>query len=79
MTKKEKEALLSNPKAIEEVKRHLWIESEKQGYDIGYDNAAQDWLERFGVDWAKANMPKKKASKPKTKKTAAKRAAKTYL
>ena len=36
--------LLKNRKVVEEINRHLWIESEKAGYDIGFEKAAEDWL-----------------------------------
>lgn len=31
-----------------EIERHKWFESEKAGYDIGWDRAAVDWMIRFG-------------------------------
>ena len=36
--------LLKDRRVVEEINRHLWIESEKAGYDIGFDKAASDWL-----------------------------------
>lgn len=39
--------LLKDVLVQEEIKRHCWIESEKVGHDIGCDNAAVDWLNRF--------------------------------
>jgi len=52
--------LLKDKRVIEEINRHLWIESERAGYDIGFDNAAVDWLERFSKAWMTYHMPKKK-------------------
>lgn len=49
--------LLKDPRVVEEIKRHLWIESEKAGYDIGFDRAADDWLTRFSGEWIKYHMP----------------------
>jgi len=43
--------LLKNKKAVEEINRHRWIESEKAGYDIGFETASLDWLERFSAAW----------------------------
>ncbi len=51
--------LLKDERVIEEIKRHLWIESEKAGYDIGFDRAAEDWLKRFSNEWLKYHQPKK--------------------
>lgn len=30
------------------IQEHKWLESEKQGRDIGFENAIEDWLFRFG-------------------------------
>lgn len=72
--------LLRDKKALEEINRHLWIESEKAGCDIGFDSAAVDWLERFSKAWMDYHMPKqanaakpKKTTKAKAQKTAKKK------
>jgi hypothetical protein len=65
MNPTEKQKLLRNRKVIEEINRHQWIESEKAGHDIGFDNAAADWLERFSTAWMQYHMPKKKISAQK--------------
>ena len=31
-----------------EILLHKWYESEKAGYDIGWERAAVDWMIRFG-------------------------------
>lgn len=30
-----------------EIMIHKWIESEKFGYDIGWDRASMDWMRRY--------------------------------
>ena len=45
--------LLKDPKVRQEIEKHKWFESEKAGYDIGFDKAAQDWLKRYGKQWNK--------------------------
>lgn len=35
----------------EEILRHKWIESEKAGYDIGFERALLDWIVRFRAGW----------------------------
>lgn len=35
----------------EEVLRHKWIESEKAGYDIGFEKALLDWVMRHRGNW----------------------------
>ena len=54
--------LLKNKKAVEEINRHRWIESEKAGYDIGFETASLDWLERFSAAWMQYHMPKRNSS-----------------
>ncbi|MCA9406082.1 MAG: hypothetical protein KC684_06060 [Candidatus Omnitrophica bacterium] len=73
MTQEEKKELLRDRRVVEEIGRHQWIESEKLGYDIGFEQAAEDWLERFSKAWMRYHMPKKakdassKKSKPSSK------------
>ena len=35
----------------EEILRHKWIESEKVGYDIGFERALLDWVIRHRTTW----------------------------
>ncbi len=71
--------LLKNKDVIEEIKRHLWLESEKAGYDIGFEKAAQDWLKRYAQAWIDYHMPKEKKS-PSFKATGQRaRRAKSFL
>lgn len=32
----------------EDILRHKWYESEKAGYDIGWEKASVDWMVRYG-------------------------------
>jgi phosphotransferase system HPr-like phosphotransfer protein len=34
-----------------EILKYKWIESEKEGYDIGTEKAAQEWVEKYGSIW----------------------------
>ena len=38
----------------EEILRHKWLESEKQGYDIGFERALLDWIVKHRSNWRKA-------------------------
>ncbi len=49
--------LLENKEVVEEINRHLWLESEKAGHDIGFEKAAEDWLAKYAIDWIKQHMP----------------------
>ena len=57
--------LLKIKEVQEEIKRHLWIESEKAGHDIGYERAAEDWLKRYSHEWIKYHMPERLAEAKK--------------
>jgi hypothetical protein len=51
--------LLKNKAVIEEINKHKWIESQKAGYDIGFEKAAEDWIGRFADEWEQGHEPKK--------------------
>jgi hypothetical protein len=55
MIKAESKKMLQDERVINEVNRHKWLESEKAGYDIGFDKAAEDWMNRFSQSWLKNN------------------------
>ena len=55
--------LLKDKRVVDEIHRHLWIESEKAGQDVGFETAAQDWLEKFSRAWMDYHMPKAKLTK----------------
>jgi hypothetical protein len=38
----------------EEILRHKWIESEKAGYDIGFERALTDWIVNHRSDWRRS-------------------------
>ena len=62
--------LLKNKKVIEEINRHLWIESQKAGYSIGIERATDEWLRLYAEGWMRYHMPAKyevlQAKKKKT-------------
>jgi hypothetical protein len=35
----------------EEIKKYKWIESEKQGRDIGWEQAAREWMQKYFPEW----------------------------
>ena len=35
----------------EEILRHKWIESERLGYDIGFERALLDWIRKHRDQW----------------------------
>lgn len=38
----------------EEILRHKWIESEKVGHDIGFEQALTDWIVRHRAAWRRS-------------------------
>ncbi len=45
----------------EEVLKHKWLESEKVGYDIGYDRALVDWIMNHREKWRSFRRANKSA------------------
>jgi hypothetical protein len=41
----------------EEILRHKWIESEKAGYDIGFEKALLDWIVKHRSTWRAQRHP----------------------
>lgn len=35
----------------EEILKHKWIESERLGYDIGFERALLDWIRKHRESW----------------------------
>ena len=35
----------------EEILRHKWIESEKEGHDVGFEKALLDWIVKHRSSW----------------------------
>lgn len=35
----------------EEIMKYKWIESEREGHDIGTETAAMEWVEKYGSIW----------------------------
>jgi hypothetical protein len=41
----------------EEIMKHKWIESEKVGYDIGFERALTDWIIKHRAKWRRSRQP----------------------
>jgi hypothetical protein len=46
----------------EEILRHKWIESEKAGYDIGFEQALTDWIVKHRSKWRKSRQAQAQAN-----------------
>ena len=52
-------SLLKDKRVVEEINKHLWIESQKAGYSIGIERATDEWLRLYAIDWMKYHAPEK--------------------
>jgi len=62
--------LLKDKRVTEEIHKHLWIESQKVGYNIGVERATDEWLKLYAEGWMRYHMSEKfrdngKSAKPK--------------
>ncbi len=46
----------------EEILRHKWLESEKVGFDIGFEKALTDWIVRHRSKWRKSRQAQSQSS-----------------
>ncbi|MDD5070803.1 MAG: hypothetical protein PHV17_08755, partial [Candidatus Omnitrophica bacterium] len=46
-------SFLKDLRALAEIRKYKWIESQKQGREIGIATAAFDWIKNYGQDWLK--------------------------
>lgn len=46
----------------EEILRHKWLESEKAGYDIGFEWALTDWIMKHRSKWKKNRQMETRAA-----------------
>ena len=46
----------------EEILRHKWLESEKAGIDVGFEQALTDWMVKHRSDWRKRRHAERQAS-----------------
>ena len=67
MTLPTKKRLLKDRRVIEEINRHLWIENEKRGHDISFDQAASEWIEKYSKAWIEYHWSKHTSSTKRLK------------
>jgi hypothetical protein len=41
----------------EEIMKHKWYESERAGYDIGFERAMMDWFIKHASQWRSGRKP----------------------
>ena len=52
----------------EEILKHKWIESERLGYDIGFERALLDWIRKHRDSWRAARRAQLAATATEVKK-----------
>lgn len=60
--------LLKDKRVVEEINKHLWIESQKAGFSIGIERATDEWLRLYAEGWLRYNRPAEYAKRKKKKK-----------
>jgi len=45
----------------DEILRHKWIESEKAGYDVGFEHALTDWIVKYRSNWRRGRQARQTA------------------
>jgi hypothetical protein len=50
----------------EEILKHKWIESERLGYDIGFERALLDWIRKHRDSWRAARRAQLAGGTPPT-------------
>ncbi len=48
----------------EEILKHKWLESERLGYDIGFERALLDWIRKHRESWRAARRQQQAAQNP---------------
>ena len=73
--------ILKDKRVIEEINKHLWIESQKAGYSIGIERATDEWLRLYAEGWLRYNKPSvyKQRKVVKARKTAVKEIIVSFL
>jgi len=48
----------------EEILKHKWLESERLGYDIGFERALLDWIRKHREGWRAARRQQQQTPTP---------------
>lgn len=54
-------ALLKDREILNEINKHKWLASEKEGADIGFERAAREWIDNYSKQYL-AKHPGKSAA-----------------
>lgn len=53
-------SFLSDPRALAEIRKHKWIESQKKNEEVSFAFAALDWIKKYGESWKRIHVKKYK-------------------
>jgi len=53
----------------EEILKHKWIESERLGYDVGFERALLDWIRKHRESWRVSRRQTPAHTGPENKKS----------
>lgn len=53
---RQKYSFLQDELALIEIRKHKWLESEKQKREIGFATAAMEWIQKYGEGWLQARL-----------------------
>lgn len=54
----------------EEILKHKWLESERLGYDIGFERALLDWIRKHRESWRAARRQHHQHLQPQSSESA---------
>jgi len=54
---------LKDDQAVNQIRKHQWIESEKSGKELGFASAAVDWINKYGEKWLNKRLKSEKNKK----------------
>ena len=57
-------SFLKDNLAVHEIRKHKWIESEKNGREIGFATAAVDWVKKYGQQWYLFRVSRQEGTDP---------------
>ena len=55
-----KYSFLKDPRALAEIRKHKWLESQKANREIGFATASVDWIKNYGQAWKRIHVREEK-------------------
>jgi len=49
-------ALLNDKEIVREINNYKWLESEKAGMDIGFEQASREWIHKYSKQYLAARV-----------------------